>query len=600
MTSFDKAKLGPGCISDKTTMGITSIGDYSVQIALWRPGATECALHIYADGRRYTYPMYPATEAEMPDFFTLCMEMDGITDILQGQMYDFEADGEHFIDVAAREITGRSAFGKKPGKIRGRFDFRDFDWTDEHWQRLSQREMIIYQCHVRGFTKHASSGVAHPGTFLGLVEKIPYLLDLGVNTLLLQPIYDFDEKIREEDGTDTGKINYWGYTKDAYYFAPKAGYATGETSPAYEFYQLVKALHEHGMNIILDMYFPDQAPEYVVSCLRYYALRFHVDGFKLHAGSIDVDQLRVDPVISHCLLLGGADPDFLITARRFLKSDEGQAEAFCRHFRAQADDASDSTVLVHGITMHDGFTLQDLVSYDMKHNEANGERNRDGADYNYSWNCGAEGPSRKKEVLRKRTVQRRNAYAMVLLGMATPMLLAGDEFANTQKGNNNAYCQDNLTTWLDWRELDKHTDTYDFVKALIAFRKVHPLYHTDRKLTGMDTQALGAPDVSVHGREPWETTFTHYTREIALMYYGGYYGGESLYFAFNLHWESHEFFLPSLGPDKGWRMIFDTSGEHGTPESLDGAGYVMEPRSIVVFVSTTLPKATTKSKKKKK
>lgn len=593
MASFEKIKAEPGRVEDMTAMGVTKISTDEVQVSVWYQGASQCDLCIYTDHKKQVYPMAPAKEQGMPDYFTLCLRGENITGKLQGACYDFVTDTTHFVDPFAREIAGRDHFGRKSGRLRGRFDFAEFDWSSENWQRIAARDLILYQCHVRGFTKHSSSGVSHPGTFSGMQEKIPYLKELGVNTLLLLPAYDFDEWMREDDGIRVKKINYWGYGNDAFYFAPKAGYGSGEVPVTAEFQQLVKALHQNGMNLFLDMHFVDQTPSFILSCLRYYATRFHVDGFCINQGCVDVAWLRQDPVLSHVKLIGeGWDEQsvpqgqetflelnnsFLIDARRFLKSDEGQAERFYHSFRKQKRGVG----LIHCITQHNGFTLRDLISYDVKHNEGNGEKNQDGTEYNYSWNCGAEGPSRKKEVQRKRACQERNAFTMLLLGMAAPMILAGDEFGNTQKGNNNAYCQDNMVTWLDWRLLEKNAGTAAFVKKLIAFRKSHPLYRMENPLMGMDFDGLGKPDVSCHGKEPWGARFSYYSREVGILFYGGYYGGRSLYFIFNFHWEGCEFYLPDAEKNGEWKLLFDTAGDEG--DSINKGRYRMAPRSIAVF-----------------
>lgn len=593
MASFDRIKTEQGRIEDMTAMGVTKIGTDQVQVSVWCKGASQCDLCIYMDHKKQSYPMFPAKEQGMPDFFSLCFKEENITEKLQGVCYDFVADGFHFADPYAREIAGRDQFGRKPKKVRGRFDFAEFDWSGENWQKIEASDLILYQCHVRGFTRHSSSGVTYPGTFSGMQEKIPYLKELGVNTLLLLPIYDFNEWMQGDDGIGGKKINYWGYENNAFYFAPKAGYGSGEKSSTLEFQQLVKALHQNGMNLFLDMHFGDQTPAFILSCLHYYAMRFHVDGFRIDQKCLDANWLRKDPVLSHVKLLGHnfreqpeqsgqenlleMNNDFLVDARRFLKSDEGQAANFYHRFWEQKRGVG----LVHCITQHNGFTLRDLISYDVKHNEANGEKNQDGTEYNYSWNCGAEGPSRKKEVLRKRACQEKNAFVMLLLGMAAPMILAGDEFGNTQKGNNNAYCQDNAITWLDWRMLEKNRKTFDFAKNLIEFRKSHPLYQMRQPFTGMDMKGLGMPDVSCHGKEPWEVKFSYYSREVGILFYGEYFGGKSLYFAFNFHWEGHEFFLPDGGTGSQWNLLFDTSGD-GEDTVIEGK-YNMAPRSIALF-----------------
>lgn len=611
MTSFEKIQTNPGRAEDRIALGVTKLSGNAVRISVWKQGASQCDLWIYENRKKQIYPMFPAEEWGMADYFTLCLTGEGIAERLQGLTYDFVADGEHFADPYAKDIVGRDAFGRKPGNVRGRFDFTEFDWKDENWTRLATDDMILYQCHVRGFTRHKSSGVMHPGTFSGLQEKIPYLKELGINTLLLLPVYDFDEWMRDENGTELKKINYWGYTENAFYFAPKAGYASGEESVSVEFQQLVKILHQNGMNLLMDMYFKNQTPDFILSCLRYYALRFHVDGFRVNQECMDAEWLKRDPVLSHVKILGyhweeeqagipgqehflEMNDAFLVDARRFLKSDERQAEKFYRRFWEQKRGVG----VVHYITQHNGFTLRDLISYDRKHNEDNGERNQDGTEYNYSWNCGAEGPSRKKEVNRKRACQQRNAFAMLLLGMASPMILAGDEFGNTQKGNNNAYCQDNAVTWLDWNLLEKNKELFCYVKQLIAFRKEHPLYHNRRYLMGMDVKGLGAPDVSCHGEEPWDAKFSYYSREMAVLYYGGYYGGKSLYIAFNFHWESHEFFLPNVESNGRWKLLLDTSEEK--EQKVEKGKYTMAPRSIAVFESESGQVSKTKKSKRKK
>lgn len=595
MTEWKKIQTSCGEIQNSIELGVKKISETQVQIGVWRQGADRCELCLYAGGKKVTYPMYSAKQLGMEDIFTICLQGEKIEELLQGVAYDFLADKQYFADPFAREISGRERFGKKQGKIRGKFDFEEFDWQGENRQILSTDEIVMYQCHMRGFTRHSSSGVTYPGTFAGMQEKIPYLKELGVNTILCMPIYDFDECMKDNDGVSMGRINYWGYGADAYYFAPKRGYASGTKSVSKEFQQLVKSLHQHGMNLYLDMYFDNQSPAFIVQCLRYYALRFHVDGFRINQKCMETTWLRQDPVLSHVRLLGAGWADqqepfgqekllevndrFMIDARRFMKSDEGQAEKFYHRFKEQRKGVA----TVHYITQHNGFTLRDLISYDVKHNEANGERNMDGTEYNYSWNCGAEGPSRKKEVLRRRATQEKNAFVMLLLGMATPMLLAGDEFGNSQKGNNNAYCQDNITSWLDWRLLEKNRETFEFVKQLLQFRKEQPLYHAGHFFTGMDSRGLGAPDVSCHGKEPWEVHFPHYSREVGVLYYGGYFGGKTLYFAFNFYWDSHEFYMPNVENNNKWKVLIDTSGP--IKQSIIQKKYVMQPRSIVVFES---------------
>ena len=568
-----------------------------VSISVWKKGVKNCWIRFFDQrGLVKKYCMFPAQTGESEDVFTLCLQSSGLADELNGLEYDFYASGQTFTDPYACMTAGRERFGKKRAQVRGKVCTDEFDWTGENRTYIPLKQMIVYQCHVRGFTKHESSKVKHPGTFSGVTEKIPYLKELGINTLFMMPVYDFNEQMTDETGSLLNKINYWGYTRDAFYFSPKASYGSGNKPVVTEFKEMVCSLHSQGMNFILDMYFEGKSPEFITRCLRYYAQEYHVDGFHVISDKMDLEWLRQDPVLAYCKIFGdGYQADsqgmymemndgFMINARRFLKSDEGQTEGFYHYFKQQRQDGEN----LHYITQHNGFTLRDLISYDINHNEKNGEKNRDGTQYNYSWNCGMEGYTRKKPVLAMRRKQDRNAWVMLLLGMAPPMILAGDEFGNSQKGNNNAYCQDNPTTWLNWNDLEKNTETFDFVRELLAFRKRHPLYQNKEFLRGSDYRSLGAPDVSCHGREPWTADFSYYSRELGILYYGAYFGGESLYFAFNFHWEAHEFYLPDIQKGKIWKVLYDTAEKKGG--TLQQGVVKMEPRSIVILEKVPEPK----------
>ncbi len=590
MTALDRIQTLKG---SAFPLGVSKKGADRIQIAIWHPGAEACQLRLHLHGKTQKIKMDAMRDIGMNDIFSVILTCGDIERVLRDVEYDFVIDGIRRTDDFARAVSGRNRFGNGKGKVRNRFVLESFDWSGENWRKLPMDEMIMYQCHVRGFTKHASSGVKAPGTFAGMQEKIPYLKELGVNTLFLLPIYDFNECIDGGEGNSAEKVNYWGYTGDAFYFAPKASYSSDTSNPGIEFKKLVKALHQNGMNLILDMYFSKRTPEFVLSCLRHYVVHYHVDGFRINQDCFNLSWLRWDPVLSHVKIIGSNWEDqpedvgneifyemndgFMVDARRYLKSDEGQVSGFYHRFKEQRRGVGQ----IHYITQNNGFTLRDLISYDIKHNEANGERNKDGTQYNYSWNCGVEGPTRRRPVLRMRRKQERNAFVMLFLGMATPMLLAGDEFGKSQKGNNNAYCQDNATTWLNWKLLEKNKETFDFAKQMITFRKEHPLYHQKRRLTGTDLSGRGAPDVSCHGREPWVVDFSYYSRELGILFYGSYYEGKSLYFAFNFHWQEHEFYLPDVDSSKEWRIVIDTA--ESNTEGIQDGRYMMMPRSITVF-----------------
>ena len=362
-----------------------------------------------------------------------------------------------------------------------------------------------------------------------------------------------------------------------------------------EMKQMIKTLHQNGMNLFLDMHFVDRSPEFILRCLVYYVTEFHVDGFLVNSDVVSEEWLLADPFLRNCKFLssdwkraervGGErkfarfNDEYMTVARRYLKSDEGQAGDFYQCFRKDEKELG----RIHYITQKNGFTLRDLVSYDVKHNEANGERNADGTEFNYSWNCGQEGVSRKRVVNQMRLRQTKNALCMLFLGLATPMLLAGDEFGRSQKGNNNAYCQDNVSTWLDWSLIEKNQQIYKFCHQLIQFRKEHPLYQRQEVLSGMDTLGVGAPGVSCHGIEPWEANFSYYSREVGILFYGTYFGGKSLYIVFNFHWDAHEFYLPVINETKKWNVILDTDEEKQKKNNLKK--YMVSPRSVVVFES---------------
>lgn len=564
-----------------------------VEISIWCKEAKTCRLCLYSGGKlQYKIPMFSMENEGAADLFNVRLEGKGLKEFLNECEYVFESDKRMINDPYMKATAGRDGFGHR-GRLRGRFYLDEFDWKGENRTNIPYEDMILYQCHLRGFTRHASSGVKNPGTYSGFVEKIDYLKKLGVNTLLFLPLYDFNEMM----DTIERKVNFWGYTGDAAYFSPKASYAVNGKDAVNEFKTMVKEIHKSGMNLFMDMHFVNKSPEFMLRCLRYYVIEYHIDGFLVNSDVVSKEWIDEDPVLRQCKFLGSGwrdvkkvggqkkfarfNDEYLTVARRYLKSDEGQVCNFFNAFKADEKELG----IIHYITQKNGFTLRDMVSYDVKHNEANGEKNNDGTEFNYSWNCGQEGTSRKKIVRNMRLRQTKNALCMLFLGLATPMLLAGDEFGRTQKGNNNAYCQDNATTWVDWRLLDKNREVFDFTKMLIEFRKNMPLYKRSEVLSGMDTKGIGAPGVSGHGIEPWEANFSYYSREIGILFYGSYYGGRSLYMAFNFHWDAHEFYLPVVNCTKKWNVLFDTDSEKDREKNKGLKKYMVSPRSVVVFES---------------
>ena len=563
----------------------TVVEGRKVNFAVQVPAGKKCELLLYREGRKR-----PECILDMP-------EEDGIgevrflavEDIDAGKYeYNFRIGGQVSLDPYVREIAGKKVFGKKRDlqehEIRGKLVSPEYDWENDARLHLPWNEVIAYSLHIRGFTKHSSSRAEHKGTYLGVIEKIPYLKDLGINQIQCMPVYEFEECAK-------AKINYWGYGP-AYYFAPKEAYAAGN-SAVHELKDMVKECHRAGIEVVLEMPFDqDVPPQTALECLRFYMLEYHVDGFVVNPYCVPWEMLCADPLLKDIKLMR-KDDAFQNIMRRFLKGDENMINdviwALSHH------TASDGKC--NYITAQTGFTLWDLVSYDCKHNEANGENNTDGPDFNFSWNCGAEGPSRKKAVMALRKNQVRNAFQLLLLAQGTPCILAGDEFYNSQKGNNNVYCQDNETGWVDWSKLKTDDTLFSYVKQLIDFRKKHPCLHRAEELKGLDRTACGVPDVSYHGANAWQVNSEVYSRQLGVLYAGEDLGDTECFVAYNMHWLPHEYALPSPGKGKRWCLAADT--EEGFKEvpvpAEDQKKMELKERSITVLVSGKLPEQPKKS-----
>lgn len=533
-------------------------------------------------------------------------------ELLQAE-YRFEGDAGGFADPYGKSFSGREDWGKaeQPGApLRSPLFLPPFAWGEDRRPETPLCDSVIYRLHVRGFTMNRGSKVKQRGTFGGVVEKIPYLKELGVTAIELLPMQEFEEVMPKGEGS---RLNYWGYTK-AYHFAPKAGYCRKRRQdPAGEFRTLVRECHRAGLEVITELYFQgDEDYAYILSVLRYYVTFFHVDGIHV-TGVKDVHVFSRDPYLSRTKLLAerwsegtgktailaASNEDFQRDMRRFLKGDEGMLKALCFHIGASGDAA----VPIHFLANTNGFTMMDMVSYNEKHNLENGEENRDGTDYNYSWNCGAEGATGRKSVRALREKQLRNGFLLLFLCRGTPLILAGDEFGNSQGGNNNAYCQDNPVSWLDWNKLRREKALFGFVKDCIAFRKKHGVLRRAAAPLFMDPEGYGMPDVSYHGVRAWRPDFEPRQRRIGILYNGEYArdaAGKAdacLYVMYNMHWEAQDFALPH--PPKGdvWHLAVSTEQEEGTffqpegeePRLLNQQLFWMPPRSIAVLISRRAP-----------
>lgn len=535
----------------------------------------QCTLLLYKCGENVPMEKIPMKEEAGTGTVRCVMLSDLPAQVCE---YNYEIDGKIVTDPYAKGIAGRERWNDQvdftPHQVRGKIPQKEeYPWEDDCPLRIPEEDVIAYSLHVRGFTRHSSSKVKKKGTFRGVMEKLPYLKELGINQIQCMPVYEFEERGR--------KVNYWGYG-EGFFFAPKASYAADHDAQK-ELKELVKTCHREGIEVVLDFPFTAQTRFQIVEdCLRYYVMEYHIDGFLLNPYQVPVEFLRRDPVLSGTKLLI-KDESFQNTMRRFLKGDEGMIASVAEQFRRKTSVSGSCNY----ITNHTGFTLEDLVSYDAKHNEANGEQNQDGPDYNYSWNCGVEGKTRKKQIVKLRQGQKRNAMFLLMTAQGTPCLLAGDEFGNSQGGNNNVYCQDNETGWVDWSRLEREKSFFYYVKELIAFRKKHGILHQKEALTGTDRSGSGIPDISYHGEAAWQIQQEASSRQLGILYSGSPKKESNCFLVYNMHWIAHSFALPALPKDQAWYQVMSTEeGFYEQPLLIEGKrSIILEGRSVAAFVA---------------
>ena len=562
-----------GTVDMKTAVGFPfpqgcTVEGQTANFSVAVPEGQTCELIIYKKGARAS-----AFSQEMP-YSDVAGNLHFLSVVLEqpeDYEYCYKIGGKIVPDPYGKAFSGREHWSVSKGKekrtLRTRIVTDTFDWEKSQFPHLKKEDVIAYSLHVRGFTKHSSSGVAHKGTFDGVTEKLPYLQKLGINQIHLMPVYEFDENQRH--------VNYWGYGK-AYFFAPKASYAAGD--PVNEMKSLVRQMHLAGIEVILEMPFTEGTTfSLILDCLRYWVMQYHVDGFIVNPYICNPDELAKDPVLAKSKILKKED-GFQNVMRRFLKGDEGMIRDVICQLKNQ------DTQLYNYIASHNGFTLCDVVSYDGMHNEANGENNLDGPDYNYSWNCGAEGNSRKKAVNELRKNQIFNAFFLLLFAQGMPCILSGDEFMNTQKGNNNAYCQDNLISWLDWNQLSRQEELYTFVCRLIALRKACMKQIAKKSEDTMGRS--GIPQISYHGEDAWQMPAGRASRQLGVFYHEES-TEKDFYIAYNMHWLSHSFALPSLPKGMEWVCIAGT--KEGVLDEKEAVPVKdkkvqLEERTIKVFV----------------
>jgi glycogen operon protein len=516
--------------------------------------------------------------------------------------YNYVIDGQVVVDPYAKRIVGREKWADPERRtrqepVRSGFDFSEFDWENDHCPEIPGTDMVLYKLHVRGFTKDAPVG-RKKGDFEALAEQIPYFKELGITTLELMPVYEFEElmpprkykqtmnfegwspqairgyqlmqqKEFEEKEKTLPDINYWGYGAGNY-FAPKASYA--RTAPAsLSFKSLVRALHQAGLECVLEMSFDGLAnPNFIVEVLRHWLREYHVDGFHLLCGSAAITSVIHDPLLRRSKIFAQSFPketweqkgdyphlyvyndEFLYAARKQINHQDANLAEFLNQQKKQHPTVG----FVNYFANNNGFTLADTFSYATKHNEANGEDGVDGNDWNHSVNCGVEGPSRKKKINEQRLRLKKQAVATVLLAQGVPLLLAGDEFGNSQNGNNNAYCQDNKVGWLNWRELEKNREYFEFVKQLLALRRAHAILRSRQPMRMSDYAGLGLPDLSYHGEQAWAGDIYPSQQAVGLVYCGAYEKeDEDLYIGWNFAQDQRELALPKIAGTGGWQLL---------------------------------------------
>lgn len=649
-------------------------------------GATRCTLLLFKPQASKPYARIPFPDSYRigdtysmlvfdikPDEFEYAFSFDGPYEPAKGLLFNEE---NVLLDPYSRAVTGQRKWGEKPegGKdfeYRARVVKSSFDWGDIKQLEQPFEDLVIYETHVRGYTKDKSSGVSAPGTFAGLKDKIPYLKDLGINAVELMPIFEFDEmeSARVVDGVQL--YNYWGYNTVSF-FAPNTSYAFNEehNHEGDELKSLIKALKENGIEVILDVVFNHTAEgnemgpcfsfkgidnnvyymltpdahyynfsgcgnvmncnhpvvrSFIIDCLRHWAIEYRVDGFRFDLASIlgrdqngapmanppILESLAFDPVLGKMKLIAeawdagglyqvGSFPSWNRWAewngryrddmRSFLKGDDGMAGNAITRITGSRDlyspESRGHKASVNFMTCHDGFTLYDLYSYNEKHNEKNGWNNTDGDNNGHSWNCGAEGETNDPNVngLRRRLIK--NAFAALLCSRGPAMFFAGDEFCNTQFGNNNAYCQDNIISWLDWSRLEEFKEIHDFVRHMIQFRKEHPIL---RKMT--KPSSCQFPEISVHNGTPFNASTDYKTKLIGIMYAGRNEEDtedDIVFYCMNAYWEPLVMQLPVLPNGKHWHVDTNTNAEYFDGEDFTAKTELLGVNTIRVPARTTI------------
>ncbi len=667
-----------------------SIVDGGVNFSIFSKEAVSCTLVLYHHGQDKPFVEIPFPEEyRIGNVYSMMVFGLNIETIEYGYRFDgpySPMDGLRFdkdkvlLDPYAKSVSGRSVWGRKDNgdklkPLRGQIIREDYDWEGDKPLEIPEKDLVIYELHVRSFTRDDSSGVRHPGTFAGLTEKIPYLKELGVNCVELMPVFEFDEFENSREVGGRTLYNYWGYSTVCF-FAPKAGFAASAPfgMEADELKHLIKKFHQNGIEVILDVVFNHTAegnengpyisyrgidnrtyylltPDgwyynfsgcgntmncnnpvtrgMVLDALRYWVSAYHVDGFRFDLASILsrdeagapmvypplLERIANDAVLGKSLLIAeawdagglyqvGSFPAFgrfsewngkyRDCLRRFIKGSGESAPELYRRIRGSDDlyRFRGPRASINFVTCHDGFTLYDLVSYNEKHNEANGENNNDGCNDNESWNCGVEGDTKDPQIIDLRKRQMKNMLTILLTSRGIPMLLSGDEFANTQWGNNNAYCQDSEISYIIWSLFDKNKDLFEYVKNLVALRNEYPVIRENSFDLG--NNGTGYPELSFHSAKPWQLDEGASNLCFSYMYAqdharAGTKKDAFIYVAVNAYWEDVYYELPIIPQGMKWHLRLSSSGDvysKGKEKTLgDQGSFMLGARSTLVLIA---------------
>ena len=669
---------GAAAAPNGVSFTIHSSGATSCTLLLFRPREKEPYARLkfpeaYHIGNTYSMLVFDLKIEE----FEYAFQLDGPYDKEKGLLFN---KNTVLLDPYARAVTGQKEWGDRPESDEGfvyhaRVVENNFDWGNVRQLELPMEDLVIYELHVRGYTKDVSSGVSARGTYEGLRQKIPYLKDLGINAVELMPIFEFDEmeSARVVDGEQL--YNYWGYNTVCF-FAPNTSYSSvvEHNQEGEELKRLIYELKENGIEVILDVVFNHTAEgnedgpsfsfkgidnniyyiltpgggyynfsgcgnvlncnhpttrRFIIDCLRFWVTEYRVDGFRFDLASIlsrdwngapmaeppILHEIACDAILGKVKLIAeawdasglyqvGNFPAFSRWSewngryrddmRRFLKGDAGLAGTAITRITGSGDMYDRATrgedASVNFLTCHDGFTLYDLYSYNTKHNEKNGWNNTDGDNNGNSWNCGVEGETDNPEIegLRRRMVK--NAFATLMCSRGPAMFYAGDEFCNTQFGNNNAYCQDNLVSWLDWNRLEEYQEIHDFFRYMIAFRKEHAVL---RKSTG--PASCGLPEISIHNGYPFNNRTDYNSRLIGVMFAGrdeADMRDDVIFYGMNAYWEPINMQLPELPCGKKWKVCVNTAVPYADGQSPEqfmnntqNNNLRIEPRTVVILTA---------------